>query len=448
MSRSPLAMLVVAGVIVVGLWGTAEHVSRQKLLVRRENRYRHAYSELTFHTSGLSEELGKMLISQDTRARRPALARVYAHVVAIRQLLGQLPLVAVDLTGIDDYLHRVETAAIGRLTAEDDGDHGIRQEFTDLYKQARFLDNGLQALQWRLRERQWKWTRLEDVLIHDPPDVEPASNRGLTGDDRDPDQENEDPDPGISLVRIAASLESMGARTQPDRSQEKVKPEEVIDHRQALDIAGRFLKTNSEDLQVTGEIGGKVPAYRIERPGVVAGEPGIALAVGKLHGEVIWMISDASPAAGRVQVDDTLKAGERFLRERGFTNMEVLNFRKQGDEVSVNYVFRMADILVICDRVVLDIDRGGRIIGYNALQYLLHHRPRTVILPRLSQAEVQEQLSSDLKVIECQKALVNVGGEELLVYRFVTELEDMRYVVYLNALTGEEERVVLEGKEF
>ena len=88
---------------------------------------------------------------------------------------------------------------------------------------------------------------------------------------------------------------------------------------------------------------------------------------------------------------------------------------------------------------------NGRIVGFEAAGYLMNHTLRDLSAPAVSLEEAQAEDSPDLTVLSTALTLIPTGGEyEVLCHEFKCESPDGRhYLVYVNAQTGEEERILL-----
>jgi len=82
----------------------------------------------------------------------------------------------------------------------------------------------------------------------------------------------------------------------------------------------------------------------------------------------------------------------------------------------------------------------GRVVGMEAMEYLLNHRERT-IGETLSREEAQSRLSSALEVYSAHLAVIPLNGEETLVHEFAARNSEEEYILYLDALSGEELQV-------
>jgi germination protein YpeB len=79
----------------------------------------------------------------------------------------------------------------------------------------------------------------------------------------------------------------------------------------------------------------------------------------------------------------------------------------------------------------------------DASGYLLNHAERTLPTVELSEDEASVMLSGELEVQNTHLALIPVGGEEILAYEFACRYGDEQYLVYIDAVTGDEVQVLV-----
>lgn len=92
-------------------------------------------------------------------------------------------------------------------------------------------------------------------------------------------------------------------------------------------------------------------------------------------------------------------------------------------------------------KVLVALD-NGQILTYDALGYLMSHRERDLPQPKISISEARKKLNPELEVEEERMAVIpSDGSHERLTYEFKAKMDGEDFLVYINALTGEEERI-------
>lgn len=111
--------------------------------------------------------------------------------------------------------------------------------------------------------------------------------------------------------------------------------------------------------------------------------------------------------------------------------------------VVLNYAARQEEVILYSDLIKVYVDRDtGEVCGMDARNYYANHRERTLSLPQLTREQAQERLNTAIQVEKISLALIPLTGEtEVLCYECKGTLGEDFYIVYINAITGEEEQI-------
>jgi len=90
-------------------------------------------------------------------------------------------------------------------------------------------------------------------------------------------------------------------------------------------------------------------------------------------------------------------------------------------------------------KVALD---NGQIIGFNAKNYITSNHVRKVPTPKLTLGQAKAKLNKNVKVEEERLAVIlNDFNKEVLTYEFLGTYNHDTYDIFINATTGDEEKV-------
>jgi spore germination protein len=85
---------------------------------------------------------------------------------------------------------------------------------------------------------------------------------------------------------------------------------------------------------------------------------------------------------------------------------------------------------------------NGQVLTYDALGFLMSHHKRDLPKPKVSMDEARKKLNPELKVKAERMAVIPTAGKhEVLTYEFKAEMRGDTFLVYINALNGNEERI-------
>ncbi len=131
-----------------------------------------------------------------------------------------------------------------------------------------------------------------------------------------------------------------------------------------------------------------------------------------------------------------------YLSGLGIEGVEAVWLSDAGMVADLTYVAVQDGVRIYPDLIRVRVcESKGRVVGIDAMEYLLNHKPRT-IGGSLMREEAQEKLSQGLAPYAAHLAIIPMDDEEILAHEFACSFgEDEEYIVYLDAMTGEEVQV-------
>jgi spore germination protein len=91
-------------------------------------------------------------------------------------------------------------------------------------------------------------------------------------------------------------------------------------------------------------------------------------------------------------------------------------------------------------KVALD---NGEIIGFESFGYLMAHHQRDIPEAKLTPEEAKAKINPRVRVEDVRKALIPLNnGQEVFTYEISGKLNEDHYLIYINALTGDEENIL------
>ena len=137
------------------------------------------------------------------------------------------------------------------------------------------------------------------------------------------------------------------------------------------------------------------------------------------------------------------EAALSFLQELGVEDPAAAYAQYYQGVAVLNFAPRQAGVILYSDLVKVYLDREtGEVMGLDARNYRLNHRTRALPRPQLSEAEAEAYVSGELQVAQRALALIPLTQQtEVLCYEFKAARDGTFYIVYINALTGQEEQI-------
>lgn len=430
-------LLAVLGIAVVStaFWGYQEHQEKNSILIKAENNYQRAFHDLTYNLDQLHDEIGATLAMNSREQLSPSLADVWRLTSMAQMNLGQLPLTLMPFSKTEEYLFKVGNFSYRNAIRDLENEplsEGEYETLQELYKQSGEIQREMRKVQSMVLQDNLRWMDVELALASED---EPLDNAIVNGFH----VVNEKVE-GFSEVDWGADLPQL--QTNDELLKESLNGNEITAE-EAKEIALRFCELENAEVEVeeTGE-GLAYAAYtvRINDP---EHEANIFMDISKKGGHPIWLLQDRQIGEVNISLNEASEKAKELLKKNRIENMQIVD-SKQYNAVGVfNFAYLKDNVRVYSDAIVVEVSlQDGEIIGYEASAYLANHRDREISEPTLTKEEAQKSLNPSLEVMEHHVALItNDLGEEVLTYEFFGVIHNDTYRIFINAETGNEERV-------
>lgn len=424
----------------LALWGGWQFTRRSRAETALENSYQRAFYSVLGHTESLEVLLGKTLASSTGRQQTALLSNVWLRASAAGENLAQLPFIKLDLARSHQYLSQLSDYA--RVLAETSA-QGENIKGEDWNKLAA-LHTSVGELSQRLHDLQ---DRLSRGGFRRLAPGEALRVPGLRDRDRSA--------PADGFQEIDEFLQQVPTMIYDGPFSDHVENRkplgirgEEIDASRAREIARNFLagQVPTDNVVVNvREIGGPIPKFSVTfGPRGTTPSREIMVDVSKRGGKVLWFLDGRRPGSAAVGIREAVDRAGKFLKERGFANLTATGSLREGNTLVTAFVPVLEGTVIYPDqlkvRVALD---NGRIIGFEAVDFYLSNHDRRLPEPRLSEGEARQLVNDRLQVLRVRKALIPLESlREVLTYEVRARLEEDQYLIYFNALTGDEEAIM------
>lgn len=140
-----------------------------------------------------------------------------------------------------------------------------------------------------------------------------------------------------------------------------------------------------------------------------------------------------------------------YLDKMGYSGMRATYAQYYGGCALINCAATQDNVILYNDLIKVWVDRETLgIVGMDARNYIFSHTGRNIPAPAVTMEEAESLLSSRLTVEDRALALIPLSSQkEALCYEFKCTLGADDYILYLNALTGEEEQIfrIIDSEE-
>lgn len=168
--------------------------------------------------------------------------------------------------------------------------------------------------------------------------------------------------------------------------------------------------------------------------------------VSKPGGKVLYLLNDRQIGSPKIDVKKAIDIGTNYLKNIGYNNMTpTYSLNYENNIAVVNYVYKQKDYMIYPDQIKLKVALDdGSIIGIESEKYLTSHEEnRNIPAAKITAAQAKQRVGKRLDISSVRMAIVPTEtNKEVLCYEFSGSYKDDSYIVYINAETGYEQRIV------
>jgi germination protein YpeB len=167
--------------------------------------------------------------------------------------------------------------------------------------------------------------------------------------------------------------------------------------------------------------------------------------ISKPGGKVLYLLNGRRVNKPNIDMKRAIAIGDNYLRSIGYKNMVSTYSLNYGNIAVINYVYKQQDTIVYPDQIKLKIALdNGSIIGIESEKYLVaHEENRGISIPKITVDQAKKRVGKNLNISNIRLAIVPTeANKELLCYEFLGNYKGDNFIVYINADTGYEEKIV------
>ena len=125
--------------------------------------------------------------------------------------------------------------------------------------------------------------------------------------------------------------------------------------------------------------------------------------------------------------------------------MQETYYLKENGFIIVNYAYMQNDVIMYADLIKVKIALDtGEVIGLETTGYLNNHYERDIPTKKISIESARKNLSTKAQIASEKLAMIPTEWKtEKFCYEFKGKIEDIDFIAYINAETGEEEDILI-----
>ncbi len=433
------ALLGVSLLATVGFWGYRQYQVRQNLETFLNNKYQMAFFDLNTHVQNLETALAKGLAATGQGEDVAVFSEIWLRADAAQADLNQLPVSSAltertskFLSQTGDYAYTISKDIMDKEELSDKHWSVLRR----LYQQAADLNKELTTIQENLVDGKLTLTELR------------AGASSQLDKDQTPDRSFETVNRNMqtypTLIYDGPFSDHLAKREPQGLEDENITSD------QARKIALEFIDKGSDDYtaRVVGRNKGIIEAYTVEllpRNNDADNKPKFTCDVSRQGGQVVWYLGTRDVGDAKLDIDQAVDKAKSFLESKGFTNMTHTYYSIHDSLATIQFVAKEDDVMIYPDQIKCEVALDdGRVLSYEATQYLMTNKERDIEKPKLTKEEAQKKLNEHMEVQSTRLAVIPLANyEEVLAWEFTGQIEDNTYLIYINAETGKKEKILM-----
>ena len=216
-----------------------------------------------------------------------------------------------------------------------------------------------------------------------------------------------------------------------------LKNEKKIDEAEALRIAKKLADGNG--LKMLTQEEGKMPSY-------VFTDGNRTIAVTKAGGMYSYMLSSRSTGKQTITAKEAVIRAKDFLAELGIRGLSDSYYEIRNGICVVNLSAEQNGITMYTDLIKVGVALdNGEVLSFDMRGYLTNHTIRELPPPKISGEYAKTLVSGSLAPISSKLCVIPSSGKnEIFCYEVrCTGTQGENILVYLNAVTGREEQILI-----
>lgn len=229
----------------------------------------------------------------------------------------------------------------------------------------------------------------------------------------------------------------------------RVNSEKAVSQKEAENIIKKVIGADKiESIKIREKKGTtKIPTYAFDIYMKGRNKKGdvVACEITTHGGKIVYLLDNKNVGSVKIKRDKAIKNGIAYLNNLGYKNMIPMYSLNYGNVEVISYVYKQDNVIIYPDQVKLKVALDdGSIIGVESEKYLVSHVDRRKIAkPKVTIEEARKRVGKRLKVNSTKLAIVPTEtNKEVLCYEFSGSYNNEQFIVYINAETGFEQRII------
>lgn len=459
-----LALLVI---IILALFCVFLKIQSNKTIETLESNYSRSLYELVEYLDNVETLLAKAQISSSSEYAAKNLSEIWRKADLAQSALSQIPITHITLEKVMQYLNQLSDYSYSLSHEAIEGKDLTEEELNnikDFYERAQIMNTTLNGLVADMGTGTISWSELIKKK-NDAPFAQQVAN--ISQDSFSQIEENMQDYEGLiydgPFSEHMTSTEPLGLG---DEKCDENKAKEKIYNFISKDLIAQI---NYNGLIENSTI--KVHSFDV----ALNDGSNFYIDITEQGGHALWFMKNKEISLEpKLDFEGAKQKALEFLTNHGFENMKETYYILENNMATINFAYQLSndkstdtsssddigepnntltsgeikhnnDIVCYPDllKVKIALDTGD-IIGLEAQSYYSSHHERTIEKPQITFEEARSKINKNLNIFSEGMAIIPTDWKtELLTYEFKGKVNENEFIVYVNAITGKEEKIFM-----
>lgn len=407
---------------------------RQKQITQDE--YNKAMYEMVGYINNVETELAKLQITNTIKMTSTTLASIWKQANLAKENLESLPSSQGDMSNASKYLSQLSDYSYYLLKKVVQGEKISDEEYitiAKLYDSSKKLDEVMNNIYSDLNEGKIKWDELEKISDEKLSNTEVTTTVSNISNIGKTFQEYE------GLIYDGAFSDHILSQKPKYLTDNNVTMEEAKNN-----LVNIFGGDNIEYINNDDESNGRLELYNFKLK-LKNSEMIRNISMTKQDGKMYLMVGNRNITEEKISMDEASNAGVEFLKKIGIENVKETYYLKSENSVIINYAAYQDNIVLYPDlikiKVALD---NAEICSVECQGYVFNHEKREKIIPKITIEEARDKINKNIEILSEGLAIIPTESKgEVLTYEFKGKIDEREFLIYINAETAQEEKILL-----
>lgn len=436
--RKIIIPVLIGLLVFTGFYAYNQHKLNEDLTRRAEGQYQKNFHELVWNIETINSQLAQTLISSSPEQVLLSLSNLWRESFAASSNMGGIPIAMVELDKTEQLINDIADYSYYVLKKNNMENKKLTEKewekLQELYERSLVVRDELQNIESSVLNRDLSFVEVETVVLRNGRKLN--DNTIVNGFQTIEEKVKAFPD-----LQFDEGIQKIEPEPRPVAGKE-------ITEKEAVQIAQRFMNDHDGPIataKMSFSTEGKIPVFGVKTVKKGNDIP-TYLEITKKGGHVIQMYMERAINEVNLDFQAAEEKARQFLKEHDSVDMDLVDISTDTNTAIFTFVPTYQGVRLYSDMVKTHVALdNGQVIAFDQTSYLSYHHKRTIETPKINEEEITKNMNPNFEVQQIAIALVPSEfreNHEVLCYEIRGKIKEERFILFINADTGEDFRIV------